>query len=126
MSRLPGIFLYTAIALSGLVAMYTLLNAGSPHSLLRMVFADPGTDVYVAAGSSFIVFVLGFFVFFFRDREGFQQILKMNADRIRQLRRQGQSNARIADSILTAMGSTAGYRHNMARRKLIVYLEDFE
>lgn len=125
MSRLPGIILYTAIALIGLVAMYALLNAGSPRSLLRLVFADPGADVYVAAVSSFMVFVLGFFVFFSRDREGFQQILKINADRIRELRRQGQSDAQIADSILTAMGSTGGRRHNMARRKLIVYLGEF-
>lgn len=126
MARLPGIILYTAITAVGLVAMYALLNAGRPDSLLRMVFADPGTDVYVAAVSSFIVFVLGFFVFFSRDREGFRQILKMNADRIREMRRQGKSDEQIADSILAAMGSTGGRRHNMARRKLVAYLGAFE
>lgn len=125
MSRLPGILLYTAITLIGLVAMYVLLNAGRPDSLLRLVFADPSADVYVAAASSFLVFVLGFFVFFTRDREGFRQILEMNADRIRELRRQGQADEQIAESILAAMGSTGGYRHNMACRKLVAYLREF-
>ena len=126
MSRLPGILLYTAITLIGLVAMYALLNAGRPDSLLRLVLADPGADVYVAVASSFIVFVLGFFVFFSRDREGFRQILKMNAEHIRQLRRQGQSDEQIAASILAAMGSTAGRRHRLALRKLVAYLREFE
>ncbi len=106
--------------------MYALLNAGRPDSLLRLVIADPGKDVYVAAAFSFIVFVLGFFVFFSRDREGFQQILKMNAERIHQLRRQGRSDEQIAASILSAMGSTGGRRHKMALRKLVAYLREFE
>jgi len=125
-SKLPGIVLYTAIAATGLVAMYSLLNAGRPDSLLRLVIVDPGNDVYVAASSSFIVFVLGFFVFFSRDREGFRRILEMNAQRIRQLRRQGQSDEQIAASILAAMGSTGGRRHKMALRKLVAYLKEFE
>lgn len=109
----------------GLVAMYSLLNAGSPHSLLRMLWPDPTADIYVAAVSSVLVFILGFFVFYSRDREGFGQLLELNAERIRALRKKGKRDDEIADSILAAMGSSSGRRHAMARKKLIVYLSDF-
>jgi hypothetical protein len=63
--------------LIGLVAMYSLLNAGNPQSLLRHLFPDPKDDVYIAAVSSVLVFILGFFVFFSRDREGFRQLIEL-------------------------------------------------
>jgi len=126
---LPKPFLYIIYALIltiGLVAMYALLNTGSPDSLLRLIIPDPRYDVYVAAASSFSVFVLGFFIFFSRDQEGFQHLLKLNAEKIWEMRAQGKSDDQIADSMLSAMGSARGYRHNMARKKLIVYLNDYK
>jgi len=110
----------------GLVAMYSLLNAGNPDSLLRTIIPDPAHDVYVAVTSSVLVFIFGFFVFFTRDREGFRRLVQLNADRIRELRKNGKSDEEIADSILAAMGSYSGYRHNMARKKLVVYLSEFQ
>jgi hypothetical protein len=112
--------------LVGLLAMYTILNAGNPNSLLRGILPDPALDVYVAMAASLIVFVLGFFIFFDRDRKGFRELVKMNADQIRQLRDQGQPDEVIADSILAAMGSSAGYRHNLARKKLIIALSEYD
>jgi len=117
--------IYVLMILTGLVAMYALLNTGNPDSLLRPVFPDPADDFYVAVVSSVLVFIMGFFVFFARDREGFQQLLELNAERIREMRRKGKRDEQIADAILAAMGSTGGYRHNLARKKLIVYLSDF-
>jgi hypothetical protein len=114
------------MVLIGLVAMYSLLNTGNPDSLLRPIIANPAHDVYVAVTSSVLVFILGFFVFFSRDQEGFQQLIELNADRIRSLRKRKKTDAQIADSILSAMGSTGGYRHNMARKKLIAYLAGFK
>jgi hypothetical protein len=109
----------------GLVAMYSILNAGNPDSLLRPFLPDPGHDVYVAVVSSVLVFILGFFVFFSRDQAGFRQLVEVNGDKIRSLRRQGKSDAEIADSILAVMGSTSGYRHNLARKKLIIALSEY-
>ena len=117
--------IYGLMVAVGLVAMYCLLNAGSPHSLLRLLWPDPTVDIYVAAGSSVMVFILGFFVFYSRDREGFRELLELNADHIRALRKKGKKNEEIANSILAAMGSSSGYRHNMARKKLIAHLSDF-
>jgi hypothetical protein len=122
-------FLYTIYALMiliGLVAMYSLLNAGNPDSLLRPLLPNPEDDFYVAVISSVLVFILGFFVFFARDREGFRRLVQLNADQIRKLRKQGKSDEEIADSILAAMGSTGGYRHNLARKKLLIYLAEFK
>jgi len=116
---------YVLLIAIGLVAMYSILNAGNPNSLLRFVFPDPSYDVYIAAGSSLIVFVLGFVVFFTRDSQGFQNLIEMNAERIRAFRQNGKSDEEIADSILAAMGSHGGYRHNMARKKLILHLSQF-
>ena len=110
----------------GLVAMYSLLNAGNPDSLIRPIVPDPAHDVYVAVISSVLVFIFGFFVFFTRDREGFQQLVQQNADQIRKLRKMGKSDEEIAGSILAAMGSSGGYKHNIAHKKLVVYLSEFK
>jgi hypothetical protein len=118
--------IYGLMLLIGLVAMYSLLNTGNPDSLLRLIIANPAHDLYVAVISSVLVFILGFFVFFSRDQEGFQQLIELNADRIRSLRKRKKTDAQIADSILAAMGSTSGYRHNMAKKKLIAYLAGFK
>jgi predicted membrane channel-forming protein YqfA (hemolysin III family) len=126
---LPRFLLYTIyvlMVLIGLVAMYSLLNTGNPDSLLRPIIPNPAHDVYVAVISSVLVFILGFFVFFSRDQEGFQHLIELNADRIRSMRKRKKTDAQIADSILTAMGSSSGYRHNMARKKLIAYLAGFK
>ncbi len=118
--------IYVLMILVGLVAMYSLLNTGSPDSWLRPLISDPGDDLYVAIISSVIVFVLGFFVFFSRDREGFRQLVKLNAEHVRNLRQKGKSDEEIADAIMAAMGSSSGYRHNLARRKLIIALSEFK
>jgi len=117
--------IYILMILIGFVAMYTLLNAGNPEGLLRPIFPDPMDDVYIAIFSSLFVFILGFFVFFFRDQEGFQQLVEINGERIRKMRKKGKNDADIADSILQAMGSRSGYRHKLAKKKLMVYLAGY-
>ena len=125
MPRLLRYIIYVLMVAVGLVAMYAILNAGNPSSLLRPFVRDPAHDVYVAAISSAVVFILGFFIFYSRDQEGFRQLIALNAKKIRSLRQEGRRDEEIADSILTAMGSTGGYRHNLARKKLILYLSEF-
>jgi hypothetical protein len=116
----------TVMIVVGVIAMYTILNAGRPDSLLRPLFPDPTADVYVAVAASLTVFILGFFIFFERDRQGFKGLVRMNADQIKRLREEGQADGVIADSILNAMGSTSGYRHNLARKKLLIALSEFD
>ena len=117
--------IYVLMVIIGLVAMYSLLNAGNPDSLLRPFFPDPKYDLYVAMVSSVLVFILGFFVFFSRDQESFRQLVQLNADQIREQRGAGKKDEEIANSILAAMGSHGGYKHNMARKKLLIYLSEF-
>lgn len=126
MSSIVKYFIYLVMIVVGLVAMYSILNAANPDSLLRPLFPDPRSDVYVAFVSSFVVFVLGFFVFHSRDREGFKQLIEINEKRIRQLRKKGKKDDEIAESILSAMGTRKGYRYNMARKKLVAYLSEFK
>ncbi len=117
---------YVLLIAVGLLACYTIFNAGNPESFLRIFFSDPGSDVYIALIASFLVFVLGFIVFYSRDREGFQYLIECNQDRIRRMRNSRKSDQEIAESILAAMGSKSGYRHNLARKKLLLYLSEFE
>lgn len=117
---------YVLIIAIGLLAFYTIFNAGNPESVLRSFFPEPQTDAYIALIASFLVFVLGFIVFYSRDREGFQSLIEANQDRIRSMRSRKKTDEEIADSILAAMGSTGGYRHNLARKKLLLYLSEFE
>jgi hypothetical protein len=117
---------YALLIAVGLLAMYVLLNAGNSNSLLRTVFPDPSMDVYVAVVSSFIVFVLGFVVFFNRDSQSFRNLIELNGERVKQLRNEGRTDEEIADSILAAMGSISGYKHNIAKKKLAIYLADFK
>ena len=119
-------FIYGLMVIIGLVAMYSLLNIGNPDSLLRLLYSDSIYDFYVAVISSVSVFVLGFFVFYSRDREGFRQLIHVNADQIHEARKKGKSNEEIADAILAAMGSTGGYRHNLSRKKLVIALSEFK
>ena len=79
----------------GLVAMYSLLNAGNPDSLLRPIFPDPKYDLYIAMGTSILVFILGFFVFFSRDQESFRQLVQLNGEKIRTLRNEGKNDEQI-------------------------------
>jgi predicted membrane channel-forming protein YqfA (hemolysin III family) len=117
--------IYVLMIIVGLVAMYSLLNAGNPESLLRPFFPDPKYDLYVAMISSVLVFILGFFVFFSRDQESFRQLVALNAEKIKELREAGKKDEEIADSILAAIGSSSGYKHNMAKKKLLIYLSEF-
>lgn len=125
MSNVLKAILYGLILLTGLVALYAIFNAGNPASLLRAFFPDPRHDVYVAMASSMLVFILGFFVFFSRDQENLRQLIQLNRENIFKLRHDGKSDAEIADAMLTAMGSYSGYRHNLARKKLIIALSEF-
>ena len=120
------VIVFTLLIGVGLLAMYALLNAGNTNSLLRFVFPDPSMDVYVAVVSSLVVFILGFVVFFDRDSQGFRNLVELNGERVRQLRNEGHTDEEIANSILAAMGSTSGYKHNLAKKKLVIYLVEFK
>lgn len=120
------VVVYALMVTVGLVALYAILNAGNPRSLLRPLFPDPAYDVHVALAASLAVFILGFVVFFNRDQEGFRRLIELNADRIRSMRRKGRDEGEIADAMLAAMGSSSGYRHRLARKKLLIYLSEFK
>ena len=121
MSSLRPIF-YILILTTGSVACYSLLTAGSPHSLLRHIAPNPANDVYIAFGSSFLVFIIAFCLFFLKDADQFLKIIELNQARIDQMRKGGKSDGAIADSILDAMGMEPGRQRRLARKKLIAYM----
>ena len=118
--------LYAVMIPFAAFTVYVLLNAGNPDSLLRAIIPNPGYDVYVALLCSFLIFVVGFVVFNARNREEFGELIERNAVRIRTLRKKGNRDEEIADSILAALQINRKGRYKMARKKLIAYLSDFE
>ena len=117
---------YAVLALVGFLAAYSLVFNGSPDGFLRIIFPDPGADWYIAVGCSFLFFILCFIPFITNQDKSFRQVVEANADRIRSLRRAGSSDEDIARSIIDAAGIRPGYRYNMAKKKLIYYLAQFQ
>ncbi len=117
---------YILMICVGVIGIYSLFTGGQPDSLLRPFFPDPANDFYITLISSFLVFILGFFLFYSGDRKAFRQVVQLNAERVKSMRREGKTDAEIADAILEAMQSRSGYKHNLAKKKLIIYLSELE
>lgn len=117
---------YVVLALVGFLAAYSLVFNGSPDGFLRVIFPDPGSDWYIAVCCSFLFFILCFIPFITNQDKSFRQVVEANADRIRSLRQAGSSDEDIAKSIIDAVGLRPGYRYNMAKKKLIYYLAQFQ
>jgi len=113
---------YILLILTGLITFYALFNVGNPHSLFRVIFKSGAYDFYVAVGGSLVVFLLGFLIFYFRQQEGFTELLWLNRERIQTLRRKGYSDEQIAEDLLSALGMKKGYRYNMTKKRLVLEL----
>ncbi len=113
---------YILLVSTGIVTFYAIFNIGNPHSLFRLVIKTDRYDLYIVMGGSLVVFFLGFLVFYFRQEEGFSQLLWLNRDRIRSLRKQGYSDDQIAEDLLSALGMKRGYRFKMTKKRLVLEL----
>ena len=116
------LIVYILLVLTGIVTFYAIFNIGNPNSLFRLVIKSDRYDLYIIMGVSLIVFFLGFLVFYFRQQEGFTQLLWLNRDRIQTLRNQGFSDEQIAEDLLSALGMKRGYRYNMTKKRLMLEL----
>jgi len=113
---------YVLLILVGIVTFYALFNVGNPHSLLRYFIKTDAYDLYIAMGGSLAVFFLGFLIFYFRQQEGFTELLWINRDRIDALRKKGYSDEQIAEDLLGALGMKSGYRYKMTKKRLVLEL----
>ncbi len=113
---------YIFLVSTGIVTFYAIFNIGNPHSLFRLIIKTDRYDLYIVMGGSLVVFFLGFLVFYFRQEEGFSQLLWLNRDRIRSLRKQGYSDDQIAEDLLSALGMKRGYRFKMTKKRLVLEL----
>jgi hypothetical protein len=118
--------IYILMFLTGLTSIYTIFNVGNPHSLLRWVIKTDGYDVYIAMGASVAVFLLGFFVFYYRQQQGYEQLLWMNRDRVKTLRKKGYQDNQIAEDLLAALGMKKGIRYNFIKKRLVLELSSME
>jgi len=118
--------IYILIVVFGMVGLYAIFNVGNPHSLLRLFIKTDVYDIYIVMGVSLIVFFLGFLVFYFRQQEGYTNLLWTNKDRIRSLRGKGYTDEQIAEDLLLALGMKKGYRYNLAKKRLVLELSSIK
>lgn len=118
--------IYILIVVFGLVGLYAIFNVGNPHSLFRWIIKSDAYDLYIAMGVSLLVFFLGFLVFYFRQQEGYTQLLWMNRERIRALREKRYSDEQIAEDLLSALGMKRGYRYNLIKKRLVLELSSIK
>ncbi len=118
--------IYILIVVFGLVGLYAIFNVGNPHSLFRWIIKSDAYDLYIAMGVSLLVFFLGFLVFYFRQQEGYTQLLWMNRERIRALREKRYSDEQIAEDLLSALGMKRGYRYNLVKKRLVLELSSIK
>jgi hypothetical protein len=117
---------YILLILVGMVAFYSIFNVGNPNSLLRFVIETDGYDLYIAMGSSLTVFFLGFFVFYFRQSQGYEELLQVNRKRIKELRKKGYKDEKIAEDLLSALGFKEGYRYRLIKKRLVLELSSID
>jgi len=118
--------IYVLMLLTGITSIYTIFNVGNPHSLLRWVIKPDSYDLYIAMGASLAVFLLGFFVFYFRQQQGYEQLLRMNQDHIKLLRKKGYQDNQIAEDLLSALGMKTGIRYKFVKKRLILELSSMD
>jgi len=118
--------IYILIVVFGMVGLYAIFNVGNPHSLLRLFIKTDVYDIYIVMGVSLIVFFLGFLVFYFRQQEGYTNLLWANKDRIQSLRGKGYTDEQIAEDLLSALGMKKGYRYNLAKKRLVLELSSIK
>jgi len=118
--------IYILIVVFGMVGLYAIFNVGNPHSLLRLFIKTDVYDIYIVMGVSLIVFFLGFLVFYFRQQEGYTNLLWTNKDRIRSLRGKGYTDEQVAEDLLLALGMKKGYRYNLAKKRLVLELSSIK
>ncbi len=116
---------YGVLLALALATAYVWFTIGDAGSLTRHLFKDPAADVPLLYGLSISMFLMGFFVFFLRDQSRYRALVEANAEKIRELRARNMEDDAIADAMLKALGSERGYRHRLARKKILALLRRF-
>ena len=118
--------LIALMVIVGIPAFYMIFNSGNPKSLMRFIVKDPSWDLAITVGLCAVIAVLGLILSSERREKVFENMLTTNADYIRQLRKKGKSDEFIAEDFLKTLGSSKGFIHSMAKRKVLRFLAKFE
>ncbi|HUX13389.1 MAG TPA: hypothetical protein VMW87_10190 [Spirochaetia bacterium] len=113
---------YGLLCVLMLATFYAILNAGSPHSLLRYIVRDPAYDVSIALGLGIVVGAIAITLYTVRRESPLKTMLESNVEYIHKLRRKGKSEEDIALSFLNEIGSRRGPLHLIAKRRVLKHL----
>jgi hypothetical protein len=121
MSSTTRRILYIILVILALLAFYSIFNAGNPRSIFRIIVKDPSYDLAITVVLSGGVAVIAFIVSTGSGGK-LAEMLQMNAEYIRQLRKQGKSDDYIAEDFLKTLGSKKGFLHGMAKQRVLKFL----
>jgi hypothetical protein len=120
--------LYILLVILVPITFYSIFNMGNPNSLFRHIVPDPRYDKLITVGLAISMAAIGLILSSQATRDrSLEHMLDINADHIRQLKRQGRSDESIADEFLEKMGITSGgFLYRMARRRVLKHLSRME
>ena len=114
--------LWILLAAFMVLTFYGIFNAGNPNSLFRLVVPDPAYDVSVTVGLSVVVAILVVLLTAAREQT-LKNLLDMNADYMRELRRKGHTDEQIAESFLAELKvRKGGILYSLAKNRTMRYL----
>lgn len=114
--------LWILLAVFMVLTFYGIFNAGNPNSLFRLVVPDPGYDVAITVGLSVVVAVLVVLLTAAREQT-LKNLLDVNADYMRELRRKGHTDEQIAESFLAELKvRKGGILYSLAKSRTMRYL----
>lgn len=118
--------LYGLLVLFLVLTFYSIFNAGNPNSLFRFLVGNASYDLVITLGLGVGIGVLVVLITASREENSLRNLLDINADHIRRLRRKGKTDIEIAESFLGELGSRSGFLHGLAKRRVLRYLSKLE
>ncbi len=118
--------LFALLGVFSILTFYAIFNTGNPNSLFRLIVYDTSFDLFITVGLALVVGVLVILLTATREESILSHLLQVNEEYIRQLRRKGKTNAEIAESFLSELGSRSGILHGLAKRRVLRYLSKLE
>jgi hypothetical protein len=113
---------FVLLGIFAVLTFYAIFNTGNPNSIFRLIVEDTSFDLFITVGLAVVVGALVILITATREESNLSHLLQVNEDYIRQLRRKGKTNAEIAESFLSELGSRSGILHRLAKRRVLRYL----
>ena len=117
------VLLFVLLAIFMVLTVYGIFNTGNPDSLFRLLVRDRSFDLIITVALAAAVGVLVIVITASKAENPLRNLLEINIDHIRMLRRKGKSEVEIAESFLAELKvSKSGFFFSLAKKRVMRYL----